>query len=374
MINEKKWVKLWMIITIIIPIIALFNYIIDPNGMNNKIVIDGINSYKKTNTGYTYRFKTTRLIENEFETLMLGTSRIGVMDPNVVGKYTKGSTFNLEAPASTTEMHYKLFKYALKHNHIKNLVYGIDFMAFNGSRTLDKTYPQFKKLDSKISNQEEITNYDLYFNLDTTKSSFNILYKNITNQKIITERYLQNGMRVFYPYIDKLARGKYSYERRMQYSFQEYYNKVNGIYKDYKYSENYLNYFSKIIEECKENNIKIWVYIPPMYNRHFDSLQSAGYYDEFEKFKRELVKVTNYIDFTGRNTITNNADNFWDSAHLRVNITTPLMARIFHDKSVEIPSDFGVLVTQENIETHLNNLRSQLKEFDLKKRLAYIKD
>jgi hypothetical protein len=370
-INEKKWVKLWIIITILIPIIALLNYVIDPNGMNNKILIEGVNSSKKSNTGYSYRFKTNRLIDDEFDTLMLGTSRIGVMDPNVVNSYVNGKTFNLEAPASTTEMQYKLFKYALKHNNIKNVVYGIDFMAFNGSRTLDKTFPEFKSLNKKIVNGEKISNYDLYFNLDTTKSSFYVLYKNLSNQKIVAEQFLQNGMRVFFQYIDSLEKGTYNYNERMEYTFHEYYNNFNGIYKNFTYSKEYLDYFSKIIKECKDNNIKIWVYIPPVYNLHFDSLKSAGYYEQFEKFKRDLVKITNYIDFTGRNTITNDANNFWDSSHLRAKITKPLMAKIFHDKSVDVPKDFGVLVTPENIETHLKNLRGQIKEFDLEKMLAY---
>jgi hypothetical protein len=374
MINEKKWIKLWIGMSMLIPIIALFNYIIDPYGMNHMIKIDHINSFKKSNTGYTYRYKTNLLANKDYDTLMLGTSRIGVMNPNVVNRYVNGNAFNLEAPASTTEMHYKLFKYALKYNNIKNVVYGIDFMAFNDSRTLEKTYPQFNTLNEKISNKEKISNYDLYFNLDTTKSSFYVLYRNIINKKIIAERYLdKNAMRVFYQYLDSLEKGKYSYHKRLQYSFHEYYSDVNGIYKDYRFSQRYLEYFSKIIKECKENNIKIWVFIPPMSNLHFDSIMSAGYYDEFEKFKRELVKITNYIDFTGHNSINQNSENYWDSAHVRVETTLPVMAKVFNDKSVDVPSDFGVLVKKENIETHLNTLRGQLEKFDLKKWLSYQK-
>jgi hypothetical protein len=374
MISEKKWIKLWIGMSMLIPIIALFNYIIDPYGMNHMIKIDHINSFKKSNTGYTYRYKTNLLANKDYDTLMLGTSRIGVMNPNVVNRYVNGNAFNLEAPASTTEMHYKLFKYALKYNNIKNVVYGIDFMAFNDSRTLEKTYPQFNTLNEKISNKEKISNYDLYFNLDTTKSSFYVLYRNIINKKIIAERYLdKNAMRVFYQYLDSLEKGKYSYHKRLQYSFHEYYSDVNGIYKDYRFSQRYLEYFSKIIKECKENNIKIWVFIPPMSNLHFDSIMSAGYYDEFEKFKRELVKITNYIDFTGHNSINQNSENYWDSAHVRVETTLPVMAKVFNDKSVDVPSDFGVLVKKENIETHLNTLRGQLEKFDLKKWLSYQK-
>ena len=105
-----------------------------------------------------------------------------------------------------------------------------------------------------------------------------------------------------------------------------------------------------------------------MMSKHFDSLSSAGYFDDFEHFKRALVKITNYIDFTGHNSITTNKDNYWDSSHLRVEVTKPLMARVFNDQA-HAPKDFGVLVTKENIETHLKNLRNQIESFDLNKTL-----
>ena len=43
------------------------------------------------------------------------------------------------------------------------------------------------------------------------------------------------------------------------------------------------------------------------------------------------------------------------------------MAKIFNDKSVEVPEDFGVLVTKDNINEHLENLRKQIEEYDLNK-------
>ena len=44
-----------------------------------------------------------------------------------------------------------------------------------------------------------------------------------------------------------------------------------------------------------------------------------------------------------------------------------ISAKIFNDKSVEVPEDFGVLVTKDNIDEHLENLRKQIKEYDLNK-------
>lgn len=48
-------------------------------------------------------------------------------------------------------------------------------------------------------------------------------------------------------------------------------------------------------------------------------------------------------------------------------MTEQIMAKIFNDKVVDVPKDFGVLVTKENINEHLENLRKQIEEYDLSK-------
>lgn len=80
---------------------------------------------------------------------------------------------------------------------------------------------------------------------------------------------------------------------------------------------------------------------------------------------KELVKVTDYIDFTGHNTISENQLNYWDSSHLRKEITPTIFAKIFNDDTIEVPKDFGVFVTKENIDKHLKNLRQQIQAYDL---------
>lgn len=103
-----------------------------------------------------------------------------------------------------------------------------------------------------------------------------------------------------------------------------------------------------------------------MYSAHFDALSSAGYYDEFELFKKELAKITNYVDFTGHNTVSDNKHNYWDSSHLRKELTEVIMSKVFNKESTQAPSDFGKIITKDNIDNHLEILRSQIKHYDLK--------
>ncbi|OCL91365.1 hypothetical protein [Arcobacter porcinus] len=365
--KSTKWIKIFFGLSLIgVLFLGGVNYIVDPYGINNRIIIDKINLKKYSNTSITARFKLNILNNKNIETIMLGTSRIGVMNPMIVDKYLNTNTFNLEYPASITPIQNKLFKYASNFNDIKYLVYGIDFMSFNENRKINKHFLEFNDFIEKIENNEKISNIDLYFSIDTFLKSIKIVIKNILgiqNQEVL---YLKNGMRDYQNYIEQEIKNIFNFEEEKNNSIKSYFS-LDGQYKNYKFSYDYLEHFKDTMEFCKKNNIKVFVYIPPMFSEHFNAINAGGYFDEFELFKKELVKITDFIDFTGHNTISKNKNNYWDSSHLRVETTEVLMAKLFNDKSVEVPADFGVLVTKDNIDEHLENLRKQIKEYDLNK-------
>jgi hypothetical protein len=82
--------------------------------------------------------------------------------------------------------------------------------------------------------------------------------------------------------------------------------------------------------------------------------------EQFNAFKKQLSEVTDYFDFSGINSITSNNYYYYETSHYRYVVADMILARIFNDPPVSLPSDFGVLVTRANLEAHLQNLRSQL--------------
>ena len=365
---HKKWLKTWFFFfTIGIFFIAGMNYIIDPYGLNNKFIFDKFNKYKNTNTGYTFQYKTNKVLSGKYNTLMLGTSRVGAVNPEVINPYVKGKTFNFALPGSVTEVQHKVFLYSLHYNKIKNLVYGIDFMSFNQSQTVEYDSKGFFQLKKQIENKSEIYNFDIYFNWKTLQSTIEVMLNNLLGKAKVMEIYLPNGMRDYRNHIKSLKEGTFDVDMSIKSYIKTYFFINSGVYKNYQFSVNYLAYFRKTIEYCQVHNIKVWVYIPPMYSDHFDAIYASGYYDEFELFKRELVKIVDFMDFTGHNSITENKHNFWDTSHLRKEYSSLLMAKVFHDNSLRTPSDFGVMVDEDNIEEHLKNLKNQLEEYNLSK-------
>ncbi|KAB0613641.1 hypothetical protein [Campylobacter hyointestinalis] len=367
-LNYKKWVILFAVFaTMFIGFIGVVNFVVDPYGLNQLISIKKFNTNKFSNEKVITRFKLISLVENNFNAIMLGTSRTGVMDPSIVDKYLQAKTYNISFPGSNLDMQNKLFLYAHHFNkNIKYLVYGIDFMAFNQNRD-KKEFPEFYELEDKIRKYEKISKFNLYLNIKTFTYSILTILGNIFN-KPLEQVYLKNGMLDYKNYIQQYNNGVYNFDQEAKMQMKGYFSK-NGIYKNYKFSYDYLEYFKNIIQFCQNNNIKVFVYIPPMFSDHFDALFSANLYDEFELFKKELAKITNFVDFTGHNIISENKNNYWDSSHLKTELTEVIMARILDNKSVEVPKDFGVYVTKRNIEQHLDNLRKQIKHYDLNKTL-----
>lgn len=362
--NAQKWIKIWMIIIISFPLaVGISNYVIDPLGFNKKIMIPKVNMVKEDNTHFTIKYKMPLLKKGGWDNLMLGTSRIGLMDTDVTDRYLGGKTFTMSLPASAMPLQFDSFLYAIKFNDIKNVIYGIDFMTFNKNLKFNDDYIQFK---DELRTFGAFYTYDIYFNIKTLQKSVDTIVNNSSDPPKFHAFYDENGMRHFPNFEQQLKNGDLDLQTSINKHIKTYFQKKNGLYPNYKYASEYMLMFKKIINYCHENDINIYVYIPPMYVEHFYAFKEAGLKGEFENFKRELVKVTDFMDFTGVNSITTNKHNYLDSSHLRTEFTEMIMDKLIHHTDSEGDKDFGIWVTKENIETHLKKQDSQYQKIDLK--------
>lgn len=368
--NKVQWIRInFSIIFIGVFLIASFNYIIDRYGLNDLVHFEGINTNKISNTNITTRFQISTLSDGGYDTLLLGSSRIGVMDPKVVDKYLGGKSFSLGQPRSVTSIQYDLFRYALEFNAIKHVVYGIDFLSFNKNNMINTEYLD---KEEKIKNRNREYNFDVYFSFDSFIKNLKFIKHNILDQEVSKNKepaiYLpENGMRKHVVYIEALNNGTLDLDNEIHEHLRQYFGEEeNNIYYNYTFSDEYLEYFKKVVRYCQDHDIKLWVYMPPMLGEHFDAIYAAGYFDEYEHYEKEIAKITDFMDFTGINTISMDKNNYWDSSHLREEFTPDVMARLFHDTSVKVPNDFGVWVTKENADAHLNALRAQVRPYDIK--------
>jgi len=360
--NAIVWIRIWFITVILISgTIVIFNFVIDPYGFNKMINVRGINSIKEDNTRFPFKYKMPLIAEGGWSNLMLGTSKIGVMDTQPVDKLLGGKTFNFSLPASTIVSQYDAFMYAMQFNNIKNVIYGVDFLSFNKNLKLNDNYLQFRE---KLQSFARVYNFDIYFNFDTLKASLRAIGNNRSPYPKLHPYYSKSSVRHYANFIQLAEKPNFDMEKRIHKLIQEWFR--DWVYIDYEFSYDDLNLFKKIVEYCHVNDINLYVYIPPMYKEHFDAIRESGLKDEFETFKRELAKNIDFIDFTGVNKITKNPNNFWDSTHLRIENTATIMNRVIHHTNMKSNKDLGVMVNKNNIQKHLKKQDHEYQKINLK--------
>jgi hypothetical protein len=119
-----------------------------------------------------------------------------------------------------------------------------------------------------------------------------------------------------------------------------------------------LNYFRDIVNLCQKHKIELIVFIPPSHATYGEAIRLAEKWEIYEDWMREIVKIKPIIDFSGYNSITtvdidDSMEYYIESTHYKEKVGNIILERILSDKNPNVPDDFGVLVTSENIESHL---------------------
>ncbi len=112
----------------------------------------------------------------------------------------------------------------------------------------------------------------------------------------------------------------------------------------------------ELVDIAKNNNINLTIFINPLH--HVTYLDTDM--EQFFAFKKELARISRYYDFSGLNTITTDNYYYYETSHYRTKVGDMMLNRMFGYPPVDVPADFGALVTEQNIDAHLRNLSRQL--------------
>ena len=142
--NNKKWIKVWAIIIIIIPITGVFNYLIDPLSINQNQLL----GLKKTvQTIRDEKVIAVKSLDN-IDNIVLGSSRSMRINPKDVDKFLGGSTLNFSVNSALPEDYYGILLYLEKIGKVpQNIIIGFDFYILNDKLDYDKRFVSNKELN-----------------------------------------------------------------------------------------------------------------------------------------------------------------------------------------------------------------------------------
>lgn len=358
--TSKKWIKLLIILFCsCVVFVCGVNYIVDP-----------FHQYRiKTFYPISYtneRYKNAGFSKNfNYDSIILGTS----MTENFLLEETKNigfkNTLKLSISGGSAREQSITLTTAINNNeNLRYVIWGLDNFSFIGDynrlRFGKGSFP-YHLYDNNIFNDNE---YLLSF--DTLLKSINIIINPKKNLLKTPELFNYNKMYQWQHKEEFSFTPKKLYQswiERKDYANYEK-NKQGFSYLKNSFDKNFANVFSNKMP------IKYYIFFPPYSMLYFKHLEIEGQLEDLLQFKEYLfsilIKYPNIqiYDFQIAKNITHNLNNYKDITHYHQRINTWMLEQIKLN---------NYLVTSENMEQKVKNLKNQIKEYDLTKTINMIK-
>lgn len=342
MTSYRKWTITTLSLTALVLIaVTTVNYIIDPYGVYH---FSGKSyNYQKNIDSNPYLFKTFQSRKYQPEAVVLGTSRAMRLNPPKIKTLTKENAYNLGLPAATPYINFKYLEYLLKVDHkLKTVFLGLDFEVFDMGYLNHASFEE-KRLNSFFYTQDI---FSTLLSESALKDSLEVVRDNLNNTNNFTEtRYLGDG----------------SFDENHVYPADNNKNTLQVIPTTLQLKSESMLYINKIKELCEQNDIDLYMYISPAHAILLETYWQSNLWSKFEDWKRQLVDIAPIWDFSGYHEISmsslHNTDNYNDLSHFSKKVGDLILYRMLGKELNKVPSYWGVYMTHENIEKHLENLR-----------------
>jgi hypothetical protein len=284
--------------------------------------------------------------KGRFNSYIMGSSRMLHTYPDVIGKYIPAAKFyNLATVFGTMYEHLLHVKYFIENGYpVKNLYVGLD-MDFYSVAILHDYKDCRLKLHRDVLDKNPI---DFYWSYVST------LQREDVKQKLR----VNFGKKASFKYeIEKdgaLALEPGADNTRVFFENPASADKIR--IKDECLKGN-LESLRELMVLCKKHHINLILFITP----YRKDLMGCFVEEDYITVLRDLFKITPIWDFSGYNSVTMDNENYHDFSHYKPSVSRLIAARIFHDQTLTVPKDFGIWVTEKNIDAHLENVRTGFK-------------
>jgi len=335
--SHKKWlvfVSLFIVLNFII--LGLINYIVDPFKVFNSNILP----YQAQMNERYVKIEYLKKNHQKFNAYLFGSSRIGITKPKVIEKYIPNSKFyNFTLSRANLYDYERYLKFFLKNKYEINTLYlqiDLDDMLDYGQNELNYAYRAHPDLTNESMLLHHIKYLIGFFPLHLNEK----ISDNINNEK--NKRY-------------QFDEGTWSLEKNEQAlseNCEEYVANIKNFHIKYRRVERYITKtksmksLKNIIDLCKTNHIKLYIFTTPLNHNRLDTF----ILEDYKKFIKDISKLTDFYNFATYNTITNNDCNYYEDSHYRPQVGKFIAARIFNDKNITLPTDFGEFIKKGSLD------------------------
>jgi len=285
-----------------------------------------------------------------FDSFIFGSSRTTVMD---VSHIPGGRFFNMSYAQGLPAQHLAIIKAFLRRGiRIKTVVVGLDDFCFTiPADSLRKHL--LRVMHPDVNGPSRLKIFAMYFFRkpgveELEKWADRVFWKKKEGRFVMDHLGLNLGWMPKETVVKTINKPIFSY-------------KVSA-YKPRVFDDLVMKEAFDAIEEMislsRTHGFKLIFFINPFYDQFYVNNAESLF-----TVKERLAKLTGYYDFSGFNAVTIDAVNYYEESHYRYHVGDMIMGRLFNIEAIHVPEDFGVWVTKQNINGHLETQRRELDAY-----------
>ncbi|MFK2826359.1 hypothetical protein QYG89_11910 [Bacillus sp. B190/17] len=332
-------------VIVILSGMAAFNFYIDPywtydlNHRYNDHQLAVDEREQKTNRIYFQDFS--------YDTIILGSSRTTYVNQNAF----KGmKAFNYAVNNMSIREYDTFLQFAEENNQqkVKRAIIGIDF--FKSSIQESEQAVSLKNYEAKV--QQPFYRARNLISLDIFRYSLKNFQMSKNNE--VSELRVYNRYNVAHAKQTDAAERLANTEEKIERFRDEFYG------KNYQYNPRYKEYLT--IFKKRHPDVEFIIFTTPISTKLFQTMIEEGQLDDYERWLRDVTDVFGGVyNFMYPNEVTLDLDNYFDGHHFYPHVGDKIAKRILQGPTVK-NSPFGVYVTSETIDEHLEDVEQLVKE------------
>jgi hypothetical protein len=361
--KSTKWLLINIFFTILFLLIIIsLNFYIDTYATRLSLfgIKKEISQMKFMAPINQYIFKTEYIFRdpNRFDSFIFGSSRTGSIDP---AKINSGKFYNMSYSLGLPSHHLAIIKAFLQKGvKIKTVIIGLDDFSFNLSpKEHEKQLERIMhpSITGRLLSDVFCTYYFRVPKLFELANGIKLLFNNEQGKKLFILN--EKGLYMFWVKKEKEIEllGKPLFTTNIIQVSQKPFDK--------KLEDEAFVQIQELILLAKKNNFRLIIFFNPISTNLYMSPARSLF-----PVKQKLALLTDYYDFSGLNSVTLNNLNFYEESHYRYLVGDMIIEKIFSDSNINVPGDFGVLVTKKNVNEHIQKQKRELEKYLVNKEMV----
>ena len=345
--------------------VAALNLLVDPLGAYPGVSLKAMEPYRRQLMSRPA--KAEMLLRNRCELLLLGTSRVQAGMPVDHPAYGTTNVLNLGLAGTTLPEIAAVLEFALRHQRPKRVLLGADFFLFSDVRGAGGDFDNSR--------------------FNPNLQSLDYHFKNILGSHMVADSWmlLRQWSRGEPPpktekgFLSKSLRPGASQRESFVRSVRRFLTEPE-VYGAYHYSPGRLDIFQQMLHRCRDEQVELIVFIPPVHALELETVRAAGLWPTFERWKADLARILAeegvadtipFWDFTGfagvlgesvpaAGDTTTRMRWYFEQSHFTRALGELVLNRLLPPKSsrADLP-DFGERLTTNNVAAHQDRLRRE---------------